>query len=462
MTVQLNNQQMAAARRIISRNSSYQGLGAITGALSQSANFKHDIAFDFGYPRTNELNFTHFYELWKRNGIARALVERTSNKTWQDVPLLQEEEERDGDETRLEAEIRKHFARIRFWQQLQEADSRSMVGKYSGVIFQLGDGQPYSAPVERVPGGIEGLISVLPSWEGQLEPSSWDTNPSSPDYGKPTMFRFNESSVDPENGKVRSFTVHPDRCLVWSRDGTTFGDSKFEPCYNALLDLEKVRGAGGEGFWKNAKSQPVLEAEQDVDFNQLASMLGTDLDGLADALDDVMAKWSKGFDDSLVLQGIKVKSLPVTLPTNPENYFNNALQEVAASWPIPQKVLVGMQTGERASTEDAKEWAQTCMGRRSSIVVPNIMEVVERMVTWGMLPERDWHLSWDDLTAPTLEEKLEAADKMASVNQRMFAMGEVVFTQDEIREIVGYEPNGEEDLSEPTELDEEEGEDTIA
>ena len=451
MTLHLNKRQLAAARTLVGNS---QWTGQLSGLLGQSVNFKHDLGFDFGYPKTSELRFDHFYEMYKRNGIARSLVKRTAIKTWQEHPAILEQEESDGKETKLERDIRNHLSSIRFWQLLQECDKRSLVGKYAGLIFQLGDGLAYDQPVAKVPGGIEGIISVLPAWEGQLQPSQWDTDPFSPDYGKPTMFTFNESSVDPESGKVRSFSVHSDRCLVWSEDGTTFGDSALEPCYNALVDLEKLRGAGGEGFWKNAKSQPVLMAESDVDFNQLATMLGTDLEGLPDALDEVMAKWSKGFDESLILQGMQVKSLPVTLP-QPEEFALVALQEVAASWPIPQKVLVGMQTGERASTEDAREWSQTCMSRRQNIVVPNIMDIIGRFELWGVLPERDWFVDWSDLTAPTLEEKLVISEKMAKVNQAMFATGDVVFTDAEIREVAGYETVADPVLTEPIELDDE-------
>lgn len=454
MTVQLNNRQLAAARRILAHNAGYSGVGSITDWASQSVNFKHDIAYDFGYPLLEELQFDHFYRLYRRHGLARAMVEKTTNKTWQEHPELLEEEARDGQETQLEVEIRKHLKAIRFWQFLQETDLRSMVGKYAGLVLQLGDGLPYDQPVQRVRGGIRGLISVIPAWEAQLEPSGWDGDPRSPTYGKPTQYTFNESRVDPESGKTRSFIVHPDRVVIWSRDGTTFGESKLEASYNALLDWEKVRGAGGEGFWKNAKSQPVLQASPEVDFTQLATMLGVELDGLADALDEVIGKWSKGFDDSLVLQGMEVKSLPVTLPARSDDYANTPLQEIAASWPIPQKMLIGMQTGERASTEDAREFAQMCASRRQNICLPAIDDIVRRFERWGMIPERDWFIDWPDLTAPTLDEKVTIGDKMASVNQRMFAMGDLVFTPDEIREVAGYEPVQPEDISEPIEEDE--------
>jgi hypothetical protein len=434
-TPALNARQMAAARAVMNARSVTTPL--YNPSLT-SQNAKHNLNFDFGYPETGELSFAYFYEMFRRNGLAAALVRKTVSKTWQDMPALAEDDEA-GKETKTEEEARRHFAGIRFWQALRSADERSLVGKYGGVIFQLGDGGAYSDPVERVPGGIEGLVGVIPAWEGQLEVSAWNLDAGSPDYGKPAMFRFNESSVDPESGKIRSFTVHPDRCYVWSRDGTTWGESRLESCYNALMDIEKVRGAGGEGFWKNAKAQPVLQAGADVDFNGLAAMLGTDIEGLPDALDDLVGRWSKGFDQSLVTQQMDVKTLPVALP-QPQEFVNVALQEVAASWPIPQKILVGMQSGERASTEDAREWAQTIMSRRDGETIPNIMDIVQRFVAWGILPERDWHVQWADLTAPTLAEKLEIVERMARANQAMQATGDAVFTDDEMREVAGYDP----------------------
>jgi len=447
MIPQLNSAQTHAAIRLMGNSAtSYTGRGSLIGPMQQSSTFKHDIAYDFGYPRTAEMSFSYFYEMWKRQGLARGLVLKTASKTWEENPTLSEDGN-EHEETPAEEEVRNHFRKIRFWQKLQEADKRSMVGRYSAVVFQLGDGLPYDQPVTAVAGGITGIVSVIPCWEQQLEPSSWDMAKDSPTYGQPTMYRFNESAVDPTSGKTRSFIVHPDRVVIWSADGTTFGDSKLESCYNALMDIDKVRGGGAEGFWKNAKSQPVLNASADVDFNQLATMLGTDLEGLPDALDEVVGRWSKGFDESLMLQGMEAKTLGVSL-SSPEHFFSIALQEVAASWPIPVKELVGMITGERASTEDAKGWAQVNKSRRTNLVIPNIMDIIDRFVQWGILGDLNWDVEWSDLTAPTLMEKLDISKKMAEVNQHMFATGEVVFTDSEIRIVAGYEgePEGESDL----------------
>jgi len=182
MTVQLTNAQMVAATRLsqkIQATNRYSSPGNIFrgGLFSQDDNLKHNIYYDFGYPAQGSLTFYHYYYTWKRNGMASALVTKTANKTWQTAPTLLEREEA-HEETETEKQIRQHFGKLRFWQKLKMADSRAMVGKYSGVILQLADGLPYDQPVDSVPNGVEGIISILPAWEGQLRPIVTGKQPS--------------------------------------------------------------------------------------------------------------------------------------------------------------------------------------------------------------------------------------------------------------------------------------------
>ncbi len=409
--------------------------GFFTGA-------KHNHYADFGWPENVE--FKQFFDIYTRNGIARAGVDRTILKTWQDMPFLLEKE-RDGsegavkDETTLEKEIRLRFAALRLWQRLAEADRRGLVGGYAGAILRLADSKRFSEPVDRVSGGLDGLVEVIPAWEGQLVVSEWDTAETSPTYGQPKMFQFNEAEVGKSTGQARAFNVHPDRVIVWSRDGTIHARSSLEPGYNDLLTIEKIIGAGGEGFWKNAKSAPVLEVDGDANVEAMAQAMGVKAEEIADKMQAQVEGWQKGFDKLLMIKGMQAKTLGVTLPS-PEHFVAVALQSFAASLSIPLKILVGSQTGERASTEDAAEWAQTCMSRRHNEVVPNIMTLVERLVRFGILPEKDWHVDWSDLTESSMSEKIDRANKMADTNQKMKDGGELVFTPEEIRAAVDLEP----------------------
>ena len=416
---------------------------------------KHDFFRDFGYPET--LTFDLLYRRYLRNGIARAMVDKTVLKTWEAMPYLLEQE-RDGSEkgvkkeTPLELQIRQRFAELRMWARLADVDRMSLVGGYAGALLSLRDSRRWEAPVDRVPGGLEGIARIIPAWAGQLTVADWDTDPNSEAYGEPKMYHFNEANVETGKANQRQMQVHPDRVVIWSRDETVHGDSLLEPAYNDLLDLEKIKGAGGEGFWKNAKSAPVFEVDKEAKVAEMAKAMGVSPDKLADAMNDQVDGWQKGFDQLLMVQGMKVATLGITLPS-PEHFWAAPLQSAAASVPIPLKILVGNQTGERASSEDNEEWAQTNMSRRTNQVVPIIMGMVQRFVRFGILPEgKDWYLDWADLTEASMGEKIDRAFKMADVNMKMKDTGEIVFTPEEVRAVVGYEPLSDEEKyrDEPT------------
>lgn len=403
---------------------------------------KHNLYRDFGYPET--ISFQLLFDMYTRNGVATAGVNKTVLKTWQDNPFLLEKE-RDGSEkgtakeTQLEAMIRQRFDDLRLWARMAEVDARSMVGRYSALILRFADGKPFNQPVDRVPGGLDGLVEVIPAWEGQLEVSEWDTVETSDTYGQPKMYQFNEAAFDKEKKQPRNFTIHPSRVIIWSKDGTVNGRSMLEPGFNDLLTMEKVSGAGGEGFWKNAKSAPVLEVDAEAKIDQMAKAMGISVQDLADKMNEQVADWQKGFDQLLMVQGMQAKTLGITLPS-PEHFFAIALQSFAASINMPVKILVGMQTGERASQEDAAEWAQTNMSRRANYVIPSIMAFVRRLEAVGILPKKDWFVDWADLTEATMTEKIDRAVKMTTANSNMKDTGEFVFTPEEIRAAVGYEP----------------------
>jgi hypothetical protein len=425
-------------------NRATRSLGEMFPAFFAGA--KHNHYADFGFPTS--LDFDQFHGMYSRNGIAKAGVNKTVGKTWQDSPFLLEKE-RDGSqqgavaETTLEAEIRTRFDRLRVWAKLAEADKRSLVGRYAGVILRLADGETFDKPVTRVTGGLDGLVEVIPVWEGQLTVSEWHDDQTAEDYGLPKMFAFTEATLGEKAGShKRQFNVHPDRVVIWSEDGTVNGgESLLEAGYNDLVTMEKISGAGGEGFWKNAKSAPVLQIDKDT---QLSIPQGMTPEEFTEAMSGQVEGWQKGFDRLLMLQGMEAKTLGITLPS-PEHFFGVALQSFAASINIPVKILVGMQTGERASTEDAQEWAQTIMSRRDRRVVPNIMALVDRLVQVKILPEKDWFLDWTDLTEASMAEKIDRAGKMADTNQKMKDSGEFIFTPEEIRAVVGFEPLSEAD-----------------
>jgi len=426
--------KIAAPSRTLVNNAAYTQV--IDLFRTVATNPKHNHFYDFGFPDT--ITFPMLYQMYRRNGLARAGVSHAITKTWREYPWLLEKEDDAHEQTKTEKLLQDMIDRLSFWQRLSDCDERSRIGKYGALIFRFADGLQMDKPVSRV-AGMDALVEIIPCYEDQILPSSYNTDPMSPDYGQPTMYQFNESAVDPNTSKARSFMVHPDRVHIWSRDGTVNGESVLEPGYNDLITIEKIIGAGGEGFWKNAKSAPVMNIDPAANLQSLATMLGTTVPGIADAMDEVVAGWQKGFDQLLMLQGIEAKTIQVTLP-QPAEFIAGALQSFAASIHEPLRILVGSQSGERASTEDAKEWDSTIMSRRENHVKPNIRRIVSKLVKVGVLPDADWVISWTDLTEDSMDEKIARAAKMAEINKAAIGTGERYFTGAEIREVVGLAP----------------------
>lgn len=398
-----------------------------------SGSTKHDHFKDFGWP--GDLAFAQLYRMYDRNGLAFAGVDKTILKTWQDNPAIWESEE--AAESDLESDIRQRFADLRIWQHFAEADRRSMVGSYAGVILRLADDKDFDQPVDTVPGGILGLAGVIPAWEGQLTVAEYDGDQRSDTYGAPLFYQFNEAAVGNKT-QPRQFRVHPDRVLIWSDDGTINCRSALRAGYNDLLDAEKVKGAGGEGFWKTSRGAPLIEAREGIDAKTLAAQMGANTPSeFIDKINEQIDNFQSGFDKGLMLGGMTATPMTIALPS-PEHFFAAPVQVFAASLGIPYKELIGNITGERASTEDAKGWAQTCMARRENRNVPIIQEFINRLELFGILPERDWHIDWPSLLDPSPEDRMTRAKDMSEINSKH--PSEYVFTPDEIRGVADYDP----------------------
>lgn len=403
-------------------------------------NVKHDYWRDYGWP--DQLCFEHFHRMYTRSGIAAAAVDKTIAKTWATMPTLWESEQ--PSESDAETAIRKHFAKRKIWRSLMDADRRSMVGCYAGAIILLRDGKKLGEPVDSVRRGIENVVGIIPAWEGQLTVAEWDTDETSETYGDPLWFQFNEQAVgDPTTTARHSVRIHRDRILIWSDDGTLNCTSALEPGFNDLTDAEKIKGAGGEGFWKSSRGAPIIEAPKgvsamDVQRGMNAATPADVIDKLNETVDD----FQSGFDKALMLGSFSVTPLTITLP-QPKEFWEPCVQSFAASMGIPFKELIGNITGERASTEDAEGWARTNMSRRENRVLPILYEFIDRLVRWGVLEQKDWTIGWDDLLDASPDQKIDRATKMATINSTLGA--EPAFLPDEIREAAGFKPSEEVD-----------------
>lgn len=397
-------------------------------------NAKHDYRKDYGWPE--EVTFRQLYQMYVRSGLANAAVDKTIGKTWETNPAIWESEQ-PGDSP-AEADIAKHFARRNIWRALMEADRRSMVGCYAGAIILLRDGKPLDQPVDRVAPGIENVVAIIPAWEGQLTVVEWDMDNQSETYGEPVYFQFDEQAVgNYQNVGKSQVRIHRDRMLIVSDDGTINCRSALEPGFNDLTDAEKIKGAGGEGFWKSSRGAPIIEAPSGVTPADIQRGMGVGTPaGVLDKINEQVDDFQSGFDKALMLGGFTVKPLNIALP-QPKEFWEPCVQSFAASMSIPVSILLGNTMSERSSTEDAQDWSRTNNSRRENRIIPVLNEMLERFVAWGILDAKGWTIGWQDLNEASPDDKLDRAAKMSAINAQSGT--EPVFLPDEIREEAGFQ-----------------------
>lgn len=383
------------------------------------------------YGFKEQIEVADFVNLYKRGGIAHGAVSKLTGACWKSDPWIIEGEKQDEarDETTWERKVKAALP-DGFWHSVAEADMRRLVCRYSALILRLRDSKEFNQPVA---GGAD-LVEAVPAWASALKIGEYD------ELGNPKLWQYTPTRSD--GTPLPAVNIHPDRIIIlgdYSSDAIGF----LEPAYNAFTSLEKVEGGSGEAFLKNAARQLNINFEKEIDFGSLASMYGVDVNELQDRFNEAARDINRGNDTLLITQGASVTPLVAGVP-DPNPTYNVNLQTAAAATDIPTKILVGMQTGERASSEDQKYFNARCQSRRVRDLGRDIRAIVLHLQRIKVMPFiSKFTVMWDDLTEATASEKLTNAKTMAEINSAAAATGRPIFTDDEIRVAGGFEPGAD-------------------
>lgn len=419
-------------------NSYMQRSRLFGGALGGGYNYadtKHDKSWkDYGWP--DQIDFFMHWNMFRRNGYAFAGVTLPVEMCWLTKPWVQQNDNEDSDEkTPYEKQFDIEAKRVGLWRVLKDGDMMQRVGRYSALYMTVADG---NRPDQPLSGRTNRVTSIKPLFEGQIEPTKWERNRASSRYGLPTHYTLIEGGIGNRDPYAEdSGTIHHSRVIILSEDALgseIYGIPCLEPGYNALLNLQKIQGAGGEGFWRQAAQRFVLEATSD----EASDYDSEELESLSKMVADMFA----GLDAIPSLNGYKVVPLNTQI-SNPKEFLEANLSEFAASLKgIPRKLISGTQTGVKAADEDTQGFMRLMQSRRDNAICEMGQRVIDWYNTWTKIryPESGASLKWDDLTAPTQMDRLELAYKMAQTNfESTRGGGQRMFNENEIRTEAGYD-----------------------
>lgn len=392
----------------------------------------HNVYLDYGYPA--QLDFSNFWNMYRRFGIAARVVDLPPDVCWMTHPTVE-------GSSAFNAALERLIERLDMWQRVEGLDTRQRVGRYAGMFMRVADNKPPSEPIEGTLSEAA-LVDMTPLYESQLEIVESDNDPTSEQFGQPVMIQYSQSAPGDRNEETNNtINIHASR-IVFAAEGADngwiYGIPALEPIYNSLMDLRKIVGGGAEGFYKNA-SQNIMFNLQDgasaISYKDKLDKFNEEYDNFSrDRFRRGM--WTPGMDAS-VLQSTLVQ---------PQQFFEIALNDVAAGSGIPATILIGKQTGRLASEEDSAHFLSTQQSRRENFCTPMTRDVIDWCIKYGILPASEYTVEWDDLLARSDAEKLGNAVSMADINKKQFDAGQgVPFEAEEIREAAGFDPEPEED-----------------
>lgn len=389
------NQLQALASQLVGRMN-------LAARLGQQYDGARDIYKALGYKK--KLEFKDFYSRYERQEIAKAIINRPVKSTWQGpLELIESSKAQD---TTFEKEWTKLNRKLGLKTILSRADRLTGIGRYGVLFLGLDDGRTNKDFVNPVKAGTRVLKYVKAFSEDSARIGKLENNPGNERYGKPLIYNF---QVDDANGSPLEVKVHYTRVihiLDNPLESDVFGTPRLEPVYNRLEDLEKLMGGSAEMFWRNAR--PGFEGKVEKDFQMTEQMKQE----LVDHLDE----YEHDLRRFLINEGVDINPLTQEV-ADPEAHFKIQISGISAETGIPQRVLMGSERGELASTQDTSEWKDYIQARREDHAEPNILRpFVDRLISYKILPDpsEDYTVKWSDLYAMSEKERVEVGKARAN------------------------------------------------
>jgi len=265
--------------------------------------------------------------------------------------------------------------------------------------FQEQEEQDVATPSSTSSGRKLLYIRVFP--ESAVQIVRYETNVNSPRFGQPVLYRITiNDPMQRQTGigmPMSTLEVHYSRVIHVADVGANavsseiFAAPRMRPVLNHLIDLQKILGACGEGYWKNAFATLAAETHP---------QLGGDVTIDTADLRDQMKKWRDSLDRVLAATGVTWRTISPQI-VDPNSHVQNQLNAICIKLACPLRVFMGSEMGVLASGQDSIAWSFRVRERRKNYLTPRlIVPLIDRLIQVGVLPqpapEAGYTVDWND------------------------------------------------------------------
>ena len=350
--------------------------------LGYSYQGERNIYTSLGYPTS--IDYEDYFARFIRQDIANAIIERPVKYTWKNGVIVhnpaQEGDELDKAWKTLKKELKLD---LRF----RTADKLAAIGEYSILLLGFDDVKGNADFTKPVEGTKRNLLYVSAYSQSAAKIVSYEKNAANKRFGLPFIYNV---ATGTEDGNMTTLQVHYSRIIHVTGEILTSdvkGVPTMEKVWNRLMDIEKVSGGSAEMFWRGARPgyQGVVKEGFEAD------------DDLDEAMNDKILKYENELTRIFINDGIELKDLAPQVE-DPSAHISVQVDLISAATGIPKRILMGSESGELSSNQDASAWADIVDDRREEIAEPQIIEpFVDLCMEHGILPKTPYEIEWTSL-----------------------------------------------------------------
>lgn len=419
MSASASPSDVATLRVLEELRGSVGGRADLARLAGKSFGGRRDLYEALGYDR--ELDVDKYRDRYKRNGVAKRIVEAAPKATWRGgVELIEDEDPEIS--TPFEKAFTELDKRLHVWAVLCRVDILAGIGRYAGILIGAPGTMDAPLPDSMKP---EQLTYLQPYGEDDLIVKTWDNEVTSERFGQPLSYEFNRLTPSGARATV-STNVHWSRVLHVAcdvLDETVYGQPRLQCVWNDLDNLEKIIGGGSEAFWQRVNKGLVFNVnDKEADFLSDSESAKKARSAFKRQTDEYEHKLRR----ILAVQGMDVQELGGDV-ANFANQVDSLLTIMAASTGIPRRILQGSERGELASTQDATNWDTQIEDRRDQFAMPYVLyPLVEMFIKVGVLPPpKEWDVKWPSLVQLDEQGKADLALKYQKLGQEIITNAEI-------------------------------------
>jgi hypothetical protein len=353
------------------------------------------------YPK--EPSVLNYKLLYKKNGLAKRIVNIYPSGCWQEFPTVREGVNAKKSDFEKAWETLVANLDLNLPYNLLKVDKLSGIGQFGVLYLGFDDSADTTKPVTKV----KELRYIRAFSEASVTIQSIETNASSPRYGKPLLYEIKLQDLKTQTTTFQK-PIHWSRILHVVEDteeSEIYGSPRLEGIVPQILNVSLLLHGSTHIFIRGGFPGIAYEVDPDIEFTPEDKA----------AFKAEIEQYIHSVSRYTALQGIKANSLSVNI-ASPAPYIKAQMEFIAATTGIPSRMLAGSEQAQLASQQDRENFNDRIRARQKNYVTPGIvLPFIKKLQDVGVLPQNKEPLSveWKQTDLSSRKEKAEISQLRA-------------------------------------------------